>query len=84
MRLFSRQPNRAAQLAAALEAEHQRAPHPHLEQMITRARQGYYDPERSPLTLPVLVLVSELVDLGRQPLAARAISGEWGGTGGER
>ena len=63
-------------LAQALEAKND----PNLAEMIVRARAGYYDDFKSPLTTPILTLVNDLIALGHRDLAARAKDGEFDAT----
>ena len=63
-------------LARALEAEKD----PRLEQMIERARAGYYDDYKSELTFPIRTLVEDLGDLGKWDLVRRAMAGEFDAT----
>lgn len=51
--------------------------------MVARAREGYYDDYRSPLTFPCVQLVTDLRAAGLHELAARATQGEWDATPAE-
>jgi hypothetical protein len=51
--------------------------------MVTRARDGYYDDYKSTLAAPIVQLVVDLEALGRRNLADRARRGEWDGTAAE-
>ena len=63
-------------LARALEAVNDSK----LAEMIRRAREGYYDDFRSPLALPTVQLVHDLIAAGQREMADRAIDGEWDAT----
>lgn len=48
-----------------------------LSVMQQRAAAGYYDDFESPLATPIIQLVADLREAGREDLAQRAINGEW-------
>jgi hypothetical protein len=50
------------------------------EWMVTKARAGYYDDYKSPLTFPTTMLVNDLTRLGQSDLADRVKDGEFDGT----
>jgi hypothetical protein len=63
-------------LARALEALND----PNLAGMIEKARAGYYDDFKSPLALPEIQLVQDLIALGRRDFAQRVVDGEFDAT----
>lgn len=69
--------NTTAYLAAALQAAG--AP----PDMVTQARQGYYDDFRSPLAFPISQLVADAAKYGLTDIAERAKRGEFDATKAE-
>ena len=51
--------------------------------MVERAERGYYDDFESPLTSPIVQLVTDLVRVHQMELANRARDGEFDGTAEE-
>jgi hypothetical protein len=49
-------------------------------QMVTHAREGYYDDYRSPLAMPIMQLVHDARAAGLEKIADRAIDGEFDAT----
>lgn len=56
---------------------------PTLEQIIERAREGYYDDYKTHLTYPKSALMVDLQELGHEQFADRVMEGEFDGTQAE-
>lgn len=63
-------------LAQALEEKND----PKLTDMISKAREGYYDEYKSTISMPIFQLVTDLRNAGYQDLVIRTLNGEFDAT----